>query len=42
MGYGAIGKGKRFMFDLLYPNESLALGHGTEKGLVFEIVIYGY
>lgn len=39
---GAIGKGKRFMFDLLYPNESLALGHGTEKGLVFEIVRYGY
>ena len=39
---GAIGKGKRFMFDLLFPNESLALGHGTEKGLVFEIVRYGY
>ena len=30
------------MFDLLFPNESLALGHGTENGLVFEIVRYGY
>ncbi len=39
---GAIGKGKRFMFDLLFPSSSMASQFGTEYNLTFEIVRYGY
>lgn len=39
---GAIGKGKRFMFDLLFPSSSVASQFGTEYNLTFEILRYGY
>ena len=39
---GAIGKGKRFMFDLLFPSNSVASQFGTEYNLTFEILRYGY
>lgn len=39
---GAIGKGKKFMFDLLFPSNSVASQFGTEYNLTFEIIRYGY
>ena len=39
---GAIGKGRRFMFDLLFSSNAEALNYGTENNLTFEVVRYGY
>ena len=39
---GAIGIGRRFMFDLLFPTEVEAAGFGTSYNLEFEILRYGY
>lgn len=39
---GAIGIGKRFMFDLLFPTEVEAAGFGTSYNIEFEILRYGY
>lgn len=39
---GAIGIGRRFMFDLLFPTEAEAAGFGTSYNLEFEILRYGY
>ena len=39
---GDIGIGRRFMFDLLFHNESEANGFGTSYNVKFEILRYGY
>lgn len=39
---GAIGIGKRYMFDLLFATEGDARGWGLSKNTTFEIVRYGY
>ena len=39
---GAIGIGRRFMFDLLFPSEASALSFGTRYNVVFEVLRYGY
>lgn len=39
---GAIGIGKRFMFDLLFPSEEEAASFGTSYNVVFDILRYGY
>lgn len=39
---GAIGIGKRFMFDLLCHTEAEASGVGTHYNVTFEILRYGY
>lgn len=39
---GNIGKGRLYMFDLLFPSRSDALIYGTEKNLTFEIIRYGF
>ena len=39
---GAIGKGRKFMFDLLFSSYGEAINYGTEYGLVFEVVRYGF
>lgn len=39
---GAIGIGKRFMFDLLCHTESEASGVGTAYNVKFEVLRYGY
>lgn len=39
---GAIGFGKSFLFDLLYPSEQLALKDEVSYNTTFEILRYGY
>ena len=39
---GAIGKSRKFMFDLLFSSYNEAIKYGTEYGLVFEVVRYGF
>ncbi len=39
---GAIGLGKSYMFDLLYPSESLALNDGVSYNVTFDVLRYGY
>ena len=39
---GAIGIGKRYMFDLLFASEADAMKWGLSKNTTFEIVRYGY
>lgn len=39
---GAIGFGKKFLFDLLYPSEQLALKDEVSYNTTFEILRYGY
>ena len=39
---GAIGIGRRFMFDLLFPSEANAASFGTHYNLTFEVLRYGY
>lgn len=39
---GAIGIGKRFMFDLLFSSEEEAASFGTSYNVVFDILRYGY
>ena len=39
---GAIGIGRRFMFDLLFASEAEAASFGTCYDVVFEVLRYGY
>ena len=39
---GAIGIGRRFMFDLLFSSEAEAAAFGTSYDVVFDILRYGY
>lgn len=39
---GAIGFGKKFLFDLLYPSEQLALKDEVSYNTTFEILRFGY
>lgn len=39
---GAIGLGKSYMFDLLYPSESLAANDGVSNDVTFDVLRYGY
>ena len=39
---GAIGIGKKFMFDLLFPSEAEASKFGTSYNVSFEVLRYGY
>lgn len=39
---GSIGIGKKFVFDLLYPTEALALKDEVSYNVEFEILRYGY
>ncbi len=39
---GAIGIGRRFMFDLLFASEAEAASFGTSYDVVFEVLRYGY
>lgn len=39
---GSIGFGKKFLFDLLYPSEDIALGDEVSYNTTFEILRFGY
>lgn len=39
---GAIGIGRRFMFDLLFSTEAEATSFGTSYNVVFDVLRYGY
>ena len=39
---GAIGFGKKFLFDLLYPNEKIANENGILDNVEFEVLRYGF
>lgn len=39
---GAIGIGRRFLFDLLFATEADAAAFGTSYDVVFEVLRYGY
>ena len=39
---GGVGKGRKFLFDLLFETEKDALKMGSRKNVTFEILILGY